>query len=253
MGTTTKISWTKHTWNPWQGCDKVSPGCAHCYMFTAREAWGQDPWKVTRSKTTWILPLGWEHAAEQMGEKQLVFTCSYSDFFHADADEWRAEAWEIIRRTPHLTYQILTKRPELIRDRLPADWNDGYNNVWLGVSIENPRFCGRRDALVEIPALVHFISAEPLLADISGELNLDHIEWLIVGGESGPGFRPMDYAWARSLRDGSRREGVPFFFKQSAGARSEMGIKLDGRIHHDFPAVWTGGGPRRLAKVQRIL
>jgi protein gp37 len=207
-------------------------------MYTAMKRFGRDPAVVTRTSiATWHLPFRWQRQAERDGKRHLVFTCSWSDFFLPQLGEWRAEWWSVIRSTPALTYQILTKRPELIGDRLPPDWGNGYPNVWLGVSIENPRFCWRRDELVKIPAVVHFISAEPLLADISRELNLDDIEWLIVGGESGPGFRPMDHQWARNLRDRCQRAGIAFFFKQSAALRSETATELDGRTWHEFPDV----------------
>src|SRR5215472_9745754 len=128
MGGATGIEWTDATWNPWMGCRKVSPACAHCYMFSDQRRYGHDPGVIRRSKTTFDAPLRWPT------EEKLVFTCSWSDWFIEDADEWRPEAWEVIRQTPHLTYQILTKRPELIADRLPADWGRGWPNVWLGVS-----------------------------------------------------------------------------------------------------------------------
>jgi protein gp37 len=245
MGIKTIIGWTERTWNVWIGCDKISPGCANCYMFTWQYRYGMDPTKVRKTKT-WRDPFKWQREAERDGRRYRVFTCSLSDFFHPGADAWRPEAWSIIRSTPNLTYQVLTKRPELMRERMPADWGAGYPNVWLGTSIENRRFCWRRDALVEIPAAVRFISAEPLLEDISPALRLEHIEWLIVGGESGPGFRPMDHAWARGLRDRCASEGIAFFFKQSAAARTEMGTELDGRTHHEFPTTICPEAPRVL-------
>jgi protein gp37 len=230
------ISWTKHTWNPWRGCQKISPGCKHCYMFAAQKRYGRDPSIVTRTQT-WRDPLRWQKEAAARGEQWNVFTCSWSDWFIESADAWRDEAWRIIRACPNLTFQILTKRPGNIQDRLPADWGVGYQNVWLGVSIESAEYTWRRDELVRHPAVVHFISAEPLLEDIAPTLNLEHIEWLIVGGESGPGWRPMNTSWARSLRDKCRESGTVFFFKQSAAPRTEMGVELDGEILHAFPHV----------------
>src|SRR3990172_778380 len=127
MGKITGISWTDATYNPWYGCLKVSPGCKQCYMYRDMERYGKDPKVVTRAKpATFNSPLKWT-------EPQRVFTCSWSDYFIEQADEWRDEAWDIIRRTPHLTYQILTKRPENIFDRLPADWGNGWPNVFLSV------------------------------------------------------------------------------------------------------------------------
>lgn len=228
MGERSVIEWTDSTWNPWRGCDKVSPGCAHCYMFRDQKRYGRDPGTVVRAADgTFYAPMkkrGWaaeRDAAIAARGRHLVFTCSWSDWFHPDADEWREEAWSIIRNTQDSTYQILTKRPELIADRLPADWGDGWPHVWLGVSIENRRFVDRADLLRQVPAAVRFISAEPLLGplihthhseeegprdlwddgDESPDLNLDGIDWLIVGGESGPGHRPLHVEWVRDLRD----------------------------------------------------
>src|SRR6266498_5551388 len=123
MGETTGIAWTQRTWNPWHGCHKVSAGCKNCYMFREKRQYGQDPDVVVRSKTTFNAPLKWKDSA-------LVFTCSWSDWFIEEADPWRDEAWDVIRRTPHLTYQILTKRIERASSCLPKDWP--LKNVWLG-------------------------------------------------------------------------------------------------------------------------
>jgi protein gp37 len=234
MGEATGIEWTDATWNPWRGCAKVSPGCAHCYMFTDQRRFGRDPSVVTRSKTTFRAPLRWR-------EPRLVFTCSWSDWFIPAADEWRDEAWDVVRRTPHLTYQILTKRPELALERLPADWGDGYPNVWLGTSIENRRFVDRAELLREIPAAVRFISAEPLLGPLDG-LDLYDIDWLIAGGESGPRARDCNPEWVRQLRDHCAFEGVAFFFKQWGAVRATGHGKgggedavLDGRRWLEMP------------------
>lgn len=235
MGEQTVIAWTDKTWNPWRGCTKVSPGCAHCYMFTAQERYGRDPEVVTRTKT-WGDPLKWQREAERLNTRYRVFTCSWSDFFHEAADEWRDEAWDIIRRTPNLTYQILTKRPERVAACLPSDWDrrERWAHVWLGTSIENNAFIGRADKLREINAAVRFISAEPLLSALT-DLNLDDIHWLIVGGESGPGYRPMEVGWVRDLREKAKRSGTAFFFKQSAAPKTEMGIEIDGEIVREYP------------------
>lgn len=135
------IEWTDATWNPWRGCDKVSPGCAHCYMFRDQERYGRDPSTVVRAADpTFYAPVrkpSWERqraSAIVARGRHLVFTCSWSDWFHPDADEWRDEAWSIIRDTPASTYQILTKRPERMADHLPDDWGEGYPNVWVLLS-----------------------------------------------------------------------------------------------------------------------
>jgi protein gp37 len=140
----------------------------------------------------------------------------------------------VIRRCPNLIFQILTKRPERIADGLPNDWDAGFPNVWLGVSVERNDYVWRADVLRTIPAAVRFVSAEPLLEPVP-DLTLTGIDWLIVGGESGPGFRPMDHEWARQLRDRALAEGVAFFFKQSAAPRTEMGTELDGREWRQMP------------------
>ena len=233
MSESTIIAWTTRTWNPWRGCTKISPGCKNCYMFTAQERYGRNPKEVVRTKT-WGDPVKWQRQAAAAGETEMVFTCSWSDWFHADADEWRDEAWALVRRCPNLQFQILTKRSDRIEAHLPADWGEGYPNVWLGVSIESDEYTFRADHLRDIPAAVRFISAEPLLTPLSS-LNLANIDWLIAGGESGPGWRPMDHAWAIDLQEKCSRSGTAFFFKQSAAPRTEMGIELNGKVVRAFP------------------
>src|SRR4051812_22014760 len=125
MSEITGIQWTEHTWNPWRGCTKIHDRCKLCYMFTEQARYGKDPSVVTRTQT-WGEPLKWQRKAEAAGISQLVFTCSWSDWFHADADLWRDEAWRVVRQCPNLIFQILTKRPDRIADHLPKDWGDGY-------------------------------------------------------------------------------------------------------------------------------
>jgi len=237
MGKDTGISWTTHTWNPWRGCLKVSPGCKICYMYRDQTRYGKNPAEVVRAKpTTFNAPQRWKEPAH-------VFTCSWSDWFIEEADEYRPEAWEIIKNTPHLIYQILTKRPENIAGRLPADWGAGYPNVWLGVSVESQEYADERiPTLLEQPAALHFLSIEPLLSEVT--LNntdewLNKVGWVIVGGESGGGYRPMEPAWALSVRDQCGAYGVPFFFKQHGGTKKIDGEwggnKLSGRTWQDMP------------------
>jgi protein gp37 len=237
VGQTSAIEWTDATWNPWMGCEKVSPGCAHCYMYREQRQYGHDPSALRRSKTKFHEPLRWH-------EPRLVFTCSWSDWFHPGADTWRDEAWGIVQATSHLTYQILTKRPELVEERLPADWGDGYDNVWLGVSVENSRFTWRAEILKGLPAAVRFVSAEPLLGSLFSvggrrrPLELDGIDWLIVGGESGPGARPMSLEWARELSEACAVSRTPFFMKQlGTVAANQRGARdRKGADRASFPA-----------------
>jgi protein gp37 len=209
MGERTGIEWCTATWNPWRGCTKVSPGCAHCYMFDGQARYGRDPTVLLRSKTTFRDPLTW-------ADPQTIFTCSWSDFFHEAADGWRGEAWEIIRRTPQHRYLILTKRIEHVPSRLPWPRGAPWAHVWLGVSIENGRFERRADQLLDVCAGGRFVSAEPLLAaiDIERCLGRGGIAWVIVGGESGPKARPFDLEWARQLHAQCQRTETAFFLKQ---------------------------------------
>jgi protein gp37 len=178
-------------------------------MFREKRQYGQDPEVVVRSKTTFTAPLKWHDPA-------LVFSCSWSDWFIVEADPWRDEAWDIIRRTPHLTYQILTKRPARIAAHVPSDWP--LRNVWLGVSVESAGYLHRIDVLRRVPAALRFISFEPLLGDL-GPLSLDGIGWAIFGGESGARYRAMDLAWLRSGLAQCRAAGVPVFTKQDSGVK----------------------------------
>jgi protein gp37 len=232
VGKYSAIEWTDATWNPWRGCMKVSPGCKYCYMFREQERYGRDPSVVVRSKTTFYDPLKWR-------EPRRIFTCSWSDWYHEDADPWRDEAWDIIRATPRHTYLILTKRPERFFEHTP--WSpDGpaWPNVWLGVSVESQPFTRRIPKLIDTPAVVHFISAEPLLGPLDLTPWLPRLQWVIAGGESGAKARPMDPAWARALREQclAVEPGVPFFFKQWGGVTAKAGGReLDGRTWDELP------------------
>lgn len=243
MGTKTNIGWCDKTWNPWMGCHKVSQGCWNCYMFAEQKRYGQDPNVVRRSKTTFNAPLKWAESA-------YVFTCSWSDWFVAEADEWRDEAWAIIKATPHLTYQILTKRPERIAAHLPADWGaSGYPNVWFGTSTERQAEADKRiPFLLQVPAALHFVSAEPLLERLSLNHYLanapraatvgnydSYLDWVIVGGESGPKFRPMAPAWAWDIYAQCAAAGVAFFGKQAAAYANETPLLIEGRTIHQMP------------------
>lgn len=228
MGEQSGIQWTQATWNPWHGCVKVSPGCKYCYMYRDKEKYGQNPMEVVRSKTTFKNPLKWK-------EPKLIFTCSWSDWFIDLADEWRPEAWEIIKATPQHTYQILTKRPERIVTHLPPDWGDGYPNVWLGVSIESQAQIERLDVLEALRAKVKFISFEPLIGPITDEFRGD-VDWIIIGGESGNDtgkyrYRPCEIEWIKTLINGYRYDDMVFerrakIFVKQLGTHLAKELKL---------------------------
>lgn len=250
------IAWTDSTFNPWMGCEKVSEGCRNCYALTLTknrmglDLWGkQAPRQVT--KAPWQNVRKWDKTAASgvpgvlgAGHPHLVFTGSLMDWAEERADliEPRREMWRLIKASTHLHFQMLTKRPQNIAQYLPEDWGDGYPNVWIGTTIEDNRVAHRADYLREIPAVVRFVSYEPAIGPLD-QLDLTGIDWVIYGGESGPGHRPEDKQWARDMHARCSEAGVAFFHKQSAGHRTEMGIELDGQIVREFPV------PRVLAAV----
>jgi protein gp37 len=268
MGATTAIAWTDHTFNIAWGCFKVSPGCANCYAETFTERVGQGkiwgPVAQTTRRTFgakhWNEPLKWNRQAKDEGKRRRVFSSSMCDIFedHPQIIGELAKLWPLIRQTPWLEWQLLTKRYDRIAASLPADWGDeGYENVWLGVSVENQEWADKRiPALLRVPARVHFISYEPALGPVrlNKYLHPDsatarRLLWVIYGGESGPGYRHHDVQWARDARDdvedaaeyyGAIDEPKPaFFYKQSSAPRTEMGIELDGKIVRHYPATNT--------------
>ncbi len=235
-----KIEWTDHTFNPWWGCVKVSPGCQHCYAETLNHRYGFSNWgpaKTTSrrmmSENYWKQPLRWNKEAGAAGERRRVFCASMADVFedHPQVMEPRARLFSLIEQTPALDWLLLTKRPENINLMAPWHGEPGmYHgwpaNVWLGTSVENQEQADIRiPELLKVPAAVRFLSCEPLLGAVDITTNgylsagwagatLPGIDWIIAGGESGPGARPMHPAWVRSLRDQCIAAGVPFFFKQ---------------------------------------
>ena len=231
MADKTGISWTDKTWNPIQGCRKVSPGCLNCYMFRDKKRYGQDPNDVHVSKpATFNRPLHWKEPAK-------VFTCSWSDWFIGDFDERRPEAWDIIRKTPRLTYQILTKRPERIERCLPPYWPE-LKNVWLGVSVESNDHIDRIRLAANHYPTVLFVSVEPMLGPVNLFDLRDHHkpDWVICGGESGPGFREMKKKWALSLKAQCKELGIPFFFKQVSGSSKKKCAEIpEELVVQEFP------------------
>jgi protein gp37 len=246
MGDLTSIAWTDHTLNPWMGCFKVSDGCKHCYaddLTSGRmglDVFGYDTSKRKRtSAQIWNRPYRWNRDAWAAKEPARVFCASLADVFE-DApgpNRWRPELFKIVRVTPWLDWQFLTKRPENFSRMLPDDWGNGWCNVWLGTSIEDNRVIERAEHLTATPAGVHFISYEPAIGPLD-ELSLDHIEWMIVGGESGPKYRPMDLDWARDMRRRCYGTQTAFFFKQNSAFRTEMGIDALGEVIREYPLSW---------------
>lgn len=212
-----KIQWTDATVNFWTGCKKVSPGCKFCYMYRDLERYGKEPTEVMRTKPqTFNKALKWKNSRK-------IFTCSWSDFFIEEADQWRKDAWDVIRNTPQHNWQILTKRPERIEKCLPEDWrgknySHNYRNVWIGVSVESDSEVDRIEMLSDIPN--KFVSFEPLLEKLEFHDDyLDYIDWAIIGGESGNDkgkyrYRECQIEWIEKLIEKLRDENIPVFVKQ---------------------------------------
>jgi protein gp37 len=236
MGDNSAIEWTDATWNPVTGCTKVSPGCKHCYaerLALRLHAMGNPRYRrgfdVTLHEDQLELPLRWK-------SPRRIFVNSMSDLFHDDVPvPFIERAFEVMGRAHWHVFQVLTKRAERLRELAPClTW---WPNVWQGVSVESSRYVGRIDALRVVPAAVRFLSIEPLLGPLP-ELHLRGIDWVIVGGESGPGHRPPQPDWIRDIRDQCIAAGVAFFFKQWGGRTAKAGGRvLDGQIWNDMPAV----------------
>ena len=241
MSDHSSIEWTDATWNPVRGCTKISPGCTHCYAETFAERFRGVPGHPYEQGFDLRLipgklaePLKWQ-------APKMIFVNSMSDLFHELVpDEFIGRVFDTMARADHHTYQILTKRPERMRDWFRGEvgraWAiDPLRNVWLGTSIELDRWVARADALRETPAAVRFISAEPLLGPLVS-LNLVGIDWLIVGGESGSSHRPMKIEWVRELLDKARDADTAFFFKQWGGRTPKAGGRdLDGHTYDEYP------------------
>jgi protein gp37 len=236
-----KIEWTDATWNPVRGCDKISPGCKHCYASTFAERFRGVPGHPYEQG--FDLRLVPEKLAEPLRwtKPKMVFVNSMSDLFHKDVPEdYILKVVDVMRIANWHTYQILTKRSERMRDLLNSRLRAfaGERHIWWGTSVENRQHgLPRIDHLRDTPAAVRFLSIEPLLEDL-GQVDLTGISWVIVGGESGPGARPLHADWVRSLRDQCADAGIAFFFKQWGGVRKSLtGRTLDGRTHDDIPTA----------------
>ena len=230
------IEWTEVTWNPVSGCTKISDGCKFCYaerLANRLQAMGLEKYRhgfsVTVHEDTLDEPLSWR-------KPRLVFVNSMSDLFHDAVPSTFIEAvFKVMNRASQHTFQVLTKRPDrvaILNDRL--SWTQ---NIWLGTSIESERWLGRLERLTETSARTRFLSLEPLLGPLQG-IPLQGVDWVIVGGESGPGARAMEAEWVREIRDNCVRCGVPFFFKQWGGVfKKKTGRTLDGRTWDQLPAL----------------
>lgn len=230
------IEWTDTTWNPLTGCTKVSPGCKHCYaerISLRLQAMGQEKYKdgfeIRVHEDILDHPRHWK-------KPRMIFVNSMSDFFHEEVPGSFIKAiFEVMNECPRHIFQILTKRDErlLMADGYP--WLNWADNIWMGVSVESQPYRSRIASLRMTGAKIKFLSLEPLLGPLPN-LVLDGMDWIIVGGESGPGARPMDPDWVRDIRDQCVAAGVPFFFKQWGGAnKKKTGRVLDGRTWEEMP------------------
>lgn len=271
MGAATGIGWTDHTFNPWWGCERVSPGCQHCYAETLANrfghGWGKSAPRRFFGPKHWAEPIAWNAAAERAGRPALVFCASMADAFEDRPDlvEPRLQLFDLIDRTPWLRWQLLTKRPANVLSMVPREWFGRFPaNVWIGTTAEDQQRADERIAeLVRIPAVVRFVSCEPLLAplDLSAWLPArfdpdvafrtdgtgwvfdprpSGVSWVIVGGESGPNFRPMVPGHASYVCAQVRAARVPLFFKQWGGLRpaeagAEINLGAGPRLYQSFP------------------
>ncbi len=254
-----KIEWTTHTFNPWIGCTKVSPGCAHCYAETlmdtryGRAKWGKGNPRSRTSAGNWKQPKRWDKEAAKLGERHRVFCASLADVFDREvANEWRDDLWKLIESTPNLDWLLLTKRPEVM---LAETRRLGVpENVWLGVSVEDQMRAEQRiPMLIETDAAVKFLSVEPLLGalDLSYWLTesiVPQLQWVIVGGESGPGARTMKEEWVTQILAECEAAGVAFLFKQWGGVdKHATGRMLDGRTYDALPTARVNRMPNNQA------
>ncbi len=240
MSENSKIEWTDATWNPVRGCTKVSPGCLNCYAETFAERFRgvsghpfEQGFDLRLVPGKLVEPLRWR-------TPRMIFVNSMSDLFHEQVpDDYIVNVARVMQLAKWHTYQVLTKRSKRMKDLLQGKlrFASKQSNIWWGVSVETKKHgLPRLEHLREAPAQVRFLSIEPFLEDI-GTISLQGINWVIVGGESGPGARPMDKAWVISIRNQCKRAHVPFFFKQWGGVRkAETGRMLEGKTYNEFPA-----------------
>lgn len=270
------IEWTDHTFNPWTGCLKVSPGCHHCYAETLSNRWGRDVWgpgpkRQRTSAANWKKPLQWNKQASSEGKRFKVFCASMADVFedNPQLEPWRVDLLNLIQETPRLDWLLLTKRPENVNRMIEQAtgfsdsgmWFHSAPNVWIGTSVENQEYADKRiPELLRIPAKIRFLSMEPLLGPVDLE-DLAYeaagpkwagfnalVDWVIVGGESGHYARPMHPAWVRSLKDQCQAAGVAFFFKQWGEYTPYFGAGPFGVI--DKNGEWATPAPENIPAYQ---
>lgn len=289
MAKNSKIEWTHHTFNPWWGCAKISPGCDFCYaeswaLRVGSNVWGAKADRRFFSENHWAEPLKWNREAEAVQQRRRVFCASMADVFEnrSELDPWRQRLWALIEQTPWLDWLLLTKRPNLVKRYAP--WSRNWPlNVWLGTTVESQELAVKRlPEIVKIPAAIRFLSCEPLLDELNLEPWLDQIDWVIAGGESGSRARPMNPEWPRKLRDQCQRIGVPFHFKQwghwhpvnpsefrrtvqlndskghaifmaPLGKQAAGGRDLDGREWDEVPETFKQGGSVVYGRADRDL
>ncbi len=269
MGKHSAIEWTDHTFNPWWGCAKISPACAHCYAETWARRVGMDLWAENSprrffSEKHWKEPLAWDREAAKERVRRRVFCASMADVFEARDDliPWRDKLWNLIEGTPNLDWLLLSKRPENAQSMVP--WGQCWpTNVWLGTTVEDQFWAQRRMPFLEkVPAQVRFISCEPLLAPLDLSRWMQSIHWIIVGGESGHRARPLEPAWVLALRDQAITAKVAFHFKQwgewksDGNAMQRIGKKaagrmLDGRLWDQLPDEPLNSASKMLARNHR--
>ena len=266
MGKDSSIEWTHHTFNPWWGCAKVSPGCEHCYAETWAKRVGEEIWGAKQDRRFfgdkhWSEPLKWNTAAESEGRRKRVFCASMSDVFEgrSELDLWRNRLWELIDKTPCLDWLLLTKRPQNVARKVP--WGKHWpKNVWIGTSVEDQQRADERlPILLELPATYRFLSCEPLLGPVDlrkwttqRAKRFHRIDWLIAGGESGPNARAMLPGWARQLRDQCQQSGIPFHFKQWGHWAPVPAPKRENSLVHRFWDEVMGAEIFMVAKGKKI-
>jgi len=262
MGSSSSIEWTDATWNPVAGCTVITAGCTNCYamrMAARLEAMGQEKYAGTTRKSgrryVWTGHVKVDHASLRLphtwSKGRRVFVNSMSDLFHEDVPlDFIQAVFEVMAETPRHTFQLLTKRGERLAKISPLlEWSP---NVWMGVSVEDEEVLWRVDCLRQTDAKVKFLSCEPLLGSLA-TLDLRGLDWVIAGGESGPGARPMAPRWAREIRDNCLSSKVPFHFKQWGGpVKSATGRELDGRTWDELPVESMGAGAAAHAELLKV-